>query len=95
MSETDTLNIEIDPSGVVQVKGYIDHADFFQRITPAIEQLDINIKTIMTDAAAQAEVVSELTEILQRAPHLEQIAADTKALIRQADQSFLDVLSAK
>ena len=79
----------------MQVKGYIDHADFFQRITPAIEQLDLNIKTIMTDAAAQAEVVSELTAILQRAPHLEQIKSDTKALITQADEAFLKVLSAK
>jgi hypothetical protein len=95
MSETDNLIIEINPSGVVQVKGDIENVEFFRRMAPAIEQLDLNIQAIANDAAAQAEVVSELTEILQRAPHLEQIAAATKNLIQQADQSFLDVLSAK
>jgi hypothetical protein len=93
--ETNIL-IEINDSGVVQVKGdMLEHADFFQRITPAIEQLDANIKAIMTDAAAQAEVVGELAAILERAAHLDQIKADTKNLIQQADQAFIDALSGK
>ncbi len=95
MSETDNLIIEINPSGVAQVKGDIENVEFFRRMAPAIEQLDLNIQAIAKDAAAQAEVVTEMVEILERAAHLDQIKADTKNLIQQADQSFLDALSAK
>ena len=95
MSETDNLIIEINPSGVVQVKGDIENVEFFRRMAPAIEQLDLNIQVITQDSEAQAEVVDELAAILERAAHLAQIKTDTKNLIQQADQSFLDVLSAK
>jgi hypothetical protein len=97
MTEAQNQNvlIEIDNSGVVQVHSDLEHAEFLKSMAPAIEQLDLNIRIINEDSEAQAEVVGELAEILQRAPHLEQIKADTKAIIEQADQSFLDVLSAK
>lgn len=93
--ETNIL-IEVNDSGVVQVKGdMLEHADFFQRIIPAIEQLDLNIQAITKDTAAQAEVVGELAVILERAAHLEQIKTDSKALLQHADQAFLNVLSGK
>jgi hypothetical protein len=95
MADSKNVLIEIDSSGVIQVHSDLEHADFLKSMTPAIEQLDLNIQVIANDAAAQAEVVSELTAILERSAHLDQIKMDTKNLIQNADQAFIDVLSGK
>ena len=87
--------VEIDNSGVVQVHSDLEHSEFLKSMTPAIEQLDLNIRVIANDTAAQAEVVGELAVILERAAHLEQIKTDSKALLQHADQAFLNVLSGK